>query len=423
MIKRSLFVVMILVLALSGLGILTASAAGQSAGESQSLRQQEGTAWLGVAVRDTADGVTVGEVAAESPAEAAGLQAGDVIESVDGTAVGTARELVEAIAEHQPGDEVVLSVARDGESSDYTVTLGTRPADLDLQPQPVKPDNGFQFRGKLDLLGLEAEATSEGLLIQSIDEASPFYSAGLEEGDLITGINGQSWDDLMPGGMLPLFRSDEPLTLTVMRGDETLEVEVDLSDVLPMGPNDGPFVEQGMMMGQPTQLGVSFASLDEEVAAEEGVTATEGALIKEVFENTPAAEAGLEVGDVVTAVNGEPVDEEHTLRDRLVAYEEGDVVTLAVLRGSESMDIEVTLGPNTGYGMMQPGVGGMWGRMGQHGEGGPMFFFMDPEELKGFMQIHPFMQGHPLFGESGSQSQPDEQSPEPDTSETAGPSA
>jgi hypothetical protein len=50
------------------------------------------------------------------------------------------------------------------------------------------------------------------------------------------------------------------------------------------------------------------------------------------------------VDDIVTAVDGDKVDAERTLRDRLLAYEPGDEVTLDVLRGSETMQIDVTLG-------------------------------------------------------------------------------
>jgi membrane-associated protease RseP (regulator of RpoE activity) len=107
----------------------------------------------------------------------------------------------------------------------------------------------------------------------------------------------------------------------------------------------------GMMLGG-GRLGVAFVTLDEQTAQENDVTTTEGALIQEVVENSPAAEAGLQVGDIITAVNGEAVDVEHTLRDRLAAYEAGDEITLAVLRDGASQDIPVTLGEPTD---MMPG--------------------------------------------------------------------
>jgi serine protease Do len=88
---------------------------------------------------------------------------------------------------------------------------------------------------------------------------------------------------------------------------------------------------------------VTFVTLDEAVAAERGIEQTEGALVVDVLADTPAALAGLQTGDVITAVNGEPVDAERTLRDRLIAYESGDTVALTLVRGGETLTLEATL--------------------------------------------------------------------------------
>ncbi len=69
----------------------------------------------------------------------------------------------------------------------------------------------------------------------------------------------------------------------------------------------------------------------------------DGALLALVPSYSPAAEAGLKAGDVITAVNGEPVDAGHTLADRVAAYQEGDTLALTVLRDGEALTLEVTL--------------------------------------------------------------------------------
>ena len=73
--------------------------------------------------------VVVGEVVTGSPAESAGLQAGDIITAIDGTPVSDAQALVDAVSAHQPGDKVALTVYRSGqsESQTITVTLGDNP--------------------------------------------------------------------------------------------------------------------------------------------------------------------------------------------------------------------------------------------------------------------------------------------------------
>src|SRR5690606_32840166 len=97
-----------------------------------------------------------------------------------------------------------------------------------------------------------------------------------------------------------------------------------------------PFSFRVPMMAQPgVRLGVTIVNLNAETAAENEVDVTEGALIMDVEDESPAADAGLQTGDIITAVDGDLVDEERTLRDRLFAYEPDDTVTLTVLRDGE----------------------------------------------------------------------------------------
>ena len=53
---------------------------------------------------------------------------GDVIQAVDGTEVTSAEELAAAITEHQPGDEITLTVVRDGSTQQVKATLAERPS-------------------------------------------------------------------------------------------------------------------------------------------------------------------------------------------------------------------------------------------------------------------------------------------------------
>ncbi len=73
-----------------------------------------------------------------------------------------------------------------------------------------------------------------------------------------------------------------------------------------------------------------------------------GALVREVIAGTPAAAAGLRVGDIITAVNDVPIDANHRLADVLAQYRPGDKVTLEVQRGmrGRAASISVTLGQN-----------------------------------------------------------------------------
>ncbi len=87
-------------------------------------------AYLGVATADSSTGTagaTVSSVANGGPADAAGLRSGDIVTTFDGTAVADSTDLVAAIAAHQPGDQVQLTVRRGSGTEHLTVTLGTQP--------------------------------------------------------------------------------------------------------------------------------------------------------------------------------------------------------------------------------------------------------------------------------------------------------
>jgi putative serine protease PepD len=87
--------------------------------------------YLGVSMGDATgnqSGAVVQEVTPDSPAARAGLQAGDVVVSIDGKAVQDRSELVAAIRGHKPGDKVTLGVTRGGNETTITATLTQRPA-------------------------------------------------------------------------------------------------------------------------------------------------------------------------------------------------------------------------------------------------------------------------------------------------------
>lgn len=95
--------------------------------------------WLGVQIQpvtediaaalgfDSAKGVLISNVTADTPAAKAGLARGDIVLSVNGAAVNEPRDLTRMIATDAPGAEVTLGLLRAGKPVDTVVTLGTRP--------------------------------------------------------------------------------------------------------------------------------------------------------------------------------------------------------------------------------------------------------------------------------------------------------
>jgi S1-C subfamily serine protease len=75
-------------------------------------------------------GVHVTNVHPTGPAERAGIQVGDLIESIDDKPAASYPDLLAEVARHAPGDAVTLSVVRGGTRGDVTITLAERPATL-----------------------------------------------------------------------------------------------------------------------------------------------------------------------------------------------------------------------------------------------------------------------------------------------------
>jgi putative serine protease PepD len=89
------------------------------------------TGYLGVQMAQPTgnqDGALVQVVTPGSPADRAGLQAGDLVVAIDGTAVATTNELGARIRAHKPGDKISLQVVRNGNETTISATLGQRPA-------------------------------------------------------------------------------------------------------------------------------------------------------------------------------------------------------------------------------------------------------------------------------------------------------
>jgi len=85
-------------------------------------------ALLGVSTQPVqSGGAGVQDVTSGSAADKAGLQVGDVITKIDGTAITSPDDLASAINGHQPGDKVTVTYTRDGQTKTADVTLGSRP--------------------------------------------------------------------------------------------------------------------------------------------------------------------------------------------------------------------------------------------------------------------------------------------------------
>ena len=92
------------------------------------------------------------------------------------------------------------------------------------------------------------------------------------------------------------------------------------------------------------RLGVGVSTVDAVDAEVFGLESVAGAMVGEISEDSPAAAAGIETGDVIVALDGEPIGTSSELTSRLAQYAPGDEVELTIVRYGERMKKSVELG-------------------------------------------------------------------------------
>jgi serine protease Do len=91
-------------------------------------------------------------------------------------------------------------------------------------------------------------------------------------------------------------------------------------------------------------LGVEIQSVTPEIAASLGIKDGKGAIVANVVPNGPAAKAGFEQGDVVTAIDGQPVEDSRDLTRKVAGVAAGHVTTFSVSRAGKPVMVKVTIG-------------------------------------------------------------------------------
>ena len=90
-------------------------------------------------------------------------------------------------------------------------------------------------------------------------------------------------------------------------------------------------------------LGARAQSVDSDMAASFGLSRPVGAVVTEVFAGGPADQAGLQVGDVVLAVDEKEVGDFGALRYRIATHSPGDLVSFDVLRDGDKLQLDIPM--------------------------------------------------------------------------------
>jgi serine protease Do len=294
--------------------------------------------------RDPGYGVVVASVEADGPADKAGIVRGDVLLEVDGQWLENTADLVSVLGDIEAGSEIKVVVLHGDEQRTVSLTSGDQ--------------NGRAYLGLTPCGGSVAGSTAQqiapgelvtGAVIVEVTAGSPAEQAGLQAGDIITAVDGQPVDaenDL--ASRITAHQPGDTVSLTVERsGEEARDVSVTLG----AQAEDENAAYLGVRytsslpgtQGMPFQPFRSFPFGELPFSSPEGDIS--GVIVQQVVEGSPAEAAGLQAGDVITALDGNPVESAQALTESIAGHTPGDVVTLTVvhLNDGNERQVEVTL--------------------------------------------------------------------------------
>ncbi len=329
--KKTGILLGVCVLALAGVGTILADGQIESRGKmSWTAVDEDGTEhretiefdgprpFLGVGLERVLDGggARIDSVEEDSAAEAAGLREGDVIVGYDGEAIGTPWDLTRAVLKSEPGDRVDIEIERNGKRQVVRAELGERE---DWVGTFAFGDGDFDFDFNFDFEGFA----------ERMEQFGTFNEERME-------------------------RLRETLERHQFDSEEFQERMEQLGESLEnMRFNFGVAPDIHFRFDGKPRLGVELVNVTGDLREHLGADRDEGVLVGRVLQDTPAQDAGVEVGDLLVAVGGEQVGSQGDLR-RLLRERDGETFNLDVIRDGRSVTLSVSL-PGRGDENIEPG--------------------------------------------------------------------
>jgi serine protease Do len=187
---------------------------------------------------------------------------------------------------------------------------------------------------------------AEGALVASVTPSGPAEEAGIRPGDVIVGFDDEEIEEMRE---LPRVVAETPVgdtvDVTVIRRGEERTIEVTLGELevaeeeglLAARPGAEPPGGEGAETGRLERLGFELAPLGEDLRREYDIPrGIDGVVITDVERGSPAAEEGLEAGEVIVEVDQETVSSPSQVAERVEAAREagrGSVLLLVSRAG------------------------------------------------------------------------------------------
>ena len=297
---------------------------------------------VGLFVGQCNDQLLVMGALSDSNIATAGFHLYDEIVAIDGDEVHTIGEADAAVSDLSEGDELSFDILRgDREMTLKVIVEDHRRRDPRRRP-PRRPHPRLEVERAYVSDNIELGYGDGFVVVSVLDPAHELYAAGLRQFDLIVEANEAPVEEATD-----LFSGDT-IQIAVERDYSTLHFDIPVSAAPLLMFGDVEPVEQdrsqwlGLHEKQVT-LGVRYLQLEPDSPYFEGSAVNHGAFIAEVIEGLPAVKAGVQEGDIIVAVAGEPVTLEIDLRNRIYFHEPGERVTLDILRDGEILQIDVVL--------------------------------------------------------------------------------
>lgn len=217
-------------------------------------------------------------------------------------------------------------------------------------PMTLLPDNDFNFSFSTNhaVLGVMSEKGDKGARITAITKESAAAKAGLQKGDIITKVGDnkiEGPDDLYTA--IGKYKPEEKVNISYLREGN----EKNTSATLGKNSENRVFNFRNKVMPPHMEFdmprihqfdGIPFVTLRPKLGMQvQDLDNGKGVKVLDVNEDAPAAKAGLQKDDIVTAIDGKEVKSVESLREKVRELKEGDNMKVTYERNGKTQTAEV----------------------------------------------------------------------------------